>query len=93
MPIHAHAYPCLHMHAGIPVYNVSNACASGSTSLCLARSLVLSGGHECVLALGFEELKGNVKEAYPEVVDGFIQTICGRETGGVSFRVLPSRNI
>ena len=39
---------------GIPVYNVNNACASGSTALCLARTLVQSGSHHCVLCLGFE---------------------------------------
>jgi sterol carrier protein 2 len=50
---------------GLPVYNVNNACASGSTALSLARTLV-QAGHDCVLALGFEQLRGNVKEAYPE---------------------------
>lgn len=49
---------------GIPVFNVNNACASGSTALCLARSLVLSGEHECVLALGFEQLAGNAHHAH-----------------------------
>ena len=41
---------------GIPVFNVNNNCASGSTALMLAREAVLSGVHECVLALGFEQM-------------------------------------
>jgi acetyl-CoA acetyltransferase len=61
---------------GLPIYNVNNACASGSTALCLARALV-QGGHNCVLALGFEQLQGNVKEAYPEhgVYDGHLNML------------------
>lgn len=62
---------------GVPVYNVNNSCASGSTALCLARTMVQSGSHNCVLALGFEQLKGNVTEAYPEhsVYGGHLATL------------------
>jgi acetyl-CoA acetyltransferase len=42
---------------GIPVINVNNACASGSTALFLARQAVKSGVAECVLAFGFEEMQ------------------------------------
>ena len=42
---------------GIPVINVNNACASGSTALFLARQAVRSGALECVLAFGFEEMQ------------------------------------
>ena len=41
---------------GIPVVNVNNNCATGSTALYLARQAVASGAAECVLALGFETM-------------------------------------
>ncbi|MEU7410906.1 beta-ketoacyl synthase N-terminal-like domain-containing protein [Streptomyces sp. NPDC042638] len=42
---------------GVPVYNVSNNCATGATALMLARQLVEGGAGDCVLALGFEKMK------------------------------------
>ncbi|MGW2394373.1 lipid-transfer protein [Streptomyces lydicamycinicus] len=42
---------------GIPVYNVNNNCATGSTALMMARQFVASGLNDCVLALGFEKMK------------------------------------
>ncbi|MFC4521436.1 lipid-transfer protein [Cupriavidus pinatubonensis] len=42
---------------GIPVVNVNNNCASGSSALFLARQLVASGAVDCVLAFGFEQMK------------------------------------
>lgn len=41
---------------GIPIINVNNNCASGSTALFLARQAVESGAADCVLALGFEQM-------------------------------------
>jgi len=41
---------------GIPVVNVNNNCATGSTALWLARQAVASGAADCVLALGFEDM-------------------------------------
>ncbi len=41
---------------GIPVVNVSNNCATGSSALFLARQAVLSGAADCVLAVGFEQM-------------------------------------
>lgn len=41
---------------GIPVVNVNNNCATGSTALFLARQAVASGEVDCVLALGFEQM-------------------------------------
>ncbi|WP_042400683.1 lipid-transfer protein [Streptacidiphilus carbonis] len=41
---------------GIPVYNVNNNCATGSTALMMARQFVAGGGSDCVLALGFEKM-------------------------------------
>lgn len=42
---------------GIPVVNVNNNCSTGSTALFLARQAVTSGAADCVLALGFEQMK------------------------------------
>jgi acetyl-CoA acetyltransferase len=42
---------------GIPVVNVNNNCSTGSTALWLARQAVESGVADCVLALGFEQMK------------------------------------
>lgn len=42
---------------GILVVNVNNNCSSGSTALMLARQAVLSGAVECVLAVGFEQMR------------------------------------
>ncbi|WP_028713433.1 lipid-transfer protein [Paracoccus sp. J55] len=42
---------------GIPVYNLRNACATGSSALALARQAVASGMAEVALAFGFEEMR------------------------------------
>jgi acetyl-CoA acetyltransferase len=41
---------------GIPVVNVNNNCATGSTALYLARQAVAGGAADCVLAVGFEQM-------------------------------------
>lgn len=41
---------------GVPVYNVNNNCATGSTALMMARQFVQGGISDCVLALGFEKM-------------------------------------
>jgi acetyl-CoA acetyltransferase len=42
---------------GIPIVDVNNACAAGSSALFLARQAVESGAVDCVLALGFEQMQ------------------------------------
>lgn len=42
--------------SGIPIVNVNNNCSTGSTALFLARQAIAAGA-ECVLALGFEQMK------------------------------------
>jgi acetyl-CoA acetyltransferase len=42
---------------GIPVFNVNNNCATGSSALFLARQAVESGAVECAIALGFEQMQ------------------------------------
>jgi acetyl-CoA acetyltransferase len=41
---------------GIPIVNVNNNCSTGSTALFLARQAIAAGA-DCVLALGFEQMK------------------------------------
>jgi acetyl-CoA acetyltransferase len=60
---------------GIPVVNVNNNCSTGSTALYLARQAVQSGAADCVLALGFEQMKpgalGSVFDDRPSPFDLF----------------------
>lgn len=42
---------------GIPIYNVNNNCASGSTALHIAYNQVAGGLYDCVLAGGFEKME------------------------------------
>jgi len=55
---------------GIPIFNVNNNCATGSTALYLARQAVESGAVECALALGFEEMRrGALASAFADRED------------------------
>ena len=60
---------------GIPVVNVNNNCASGSTALFLARQAVASGAVDCALAVGFEQMNpgalGSVFDDRPSPFDRF----------------------
>ncbi|HSV69450.1 MAG TPA: lipid-transfer protein [Methylibium sp.] len=60
---------------GIPVFNVNNNCSTGSTALFLARQAVESGAADCVLALGFEQMKpgalGTVFDDRPSPFEDF----------------------
>lgn len=52
---------------GIPVINVNNNCATGSTALFLARQAVESGAVDCAIALGFEQMvPGPLKGAWTD---------------------------
>src|SRR5437016_4657866 len=52
---------------GIPVYNVNNNCATGSSALFLAKQLVEGGIADCVLAVGFEKMeKGSLGVKYSD---------------------------
>ena len=42
---------------GIPIVNVNNNCSTGSTALFLARQAIECGAADCVLALGFEQMR------------------------------------
>src|ERR1700761_7640584 len=41
----------------VPIYNTNNACATGSTGLHMARNFVRGGIYDCVLVVGFEQMK------------------------------------
>jgi sterol carrier protein 2 len=52
---------------GIPIYNVNNNCATGSTALFMAKQFVEGGISDCVLALGFEKMeKGSLGIKYTD---------------------------
>ena len=52
---------------GIPVYNVNNNCATGSSALYLAKQLVAGGLSDCVMALGFEKMqKGSLSSVFSD---------------------------
>ena len=65
---------------GIPIINVNNNCASGSSALFLARQAVASGAVDCALAVGFEQmnpgaLKGGAYSDRPSPLDRFIKAL------------------
>ena len=41
---------------GIPIYNVNNNCATGSSALHLGKKFIQGGIYDCVMALGFEKM-------------------------------------
>lgn len=54
----------------IPIVNVNNNCASGSTAFALAAQAVQSGAVECALAVGFEQMQpGALGVTFPEKTD------------------------
>ena len=56
----------LGMH-GLPIFNVNNNCATGSSALFLARQAVASGAVDCALVLGFEQMKpGALGVVFPD---------------------------
>ena len=60
---------------GIPVVNVNNNCSTGSTALFLARQAIACGAADCVLAVGFEQMRpgaiGMLFEDRPTPMDEF----------------------
>ncbi len=52
---------------GIPIFNINNNCASGSSAFALATQAVESGAVDCALALGFEEMRpGAIDVIFPD---------------------------
>ena len=53
--------------SGIPIYNVNNNCATGSSALHLAKNMIAGGIYSCVLAVGFEKMeKGSLGIKFPD---------------------------
>jgi acetyl-CoA acetyltransferase len=51
---------------GVPIVNVNNNCATGSTALYLARQAVQHGVVDCAMALGFEQMeRGSLTMKFP----------------------------
>ncbi|WP_184541100.1 lipid-transfer protein [Streptosporangium becharense] len=69
--------------SGIPVVNVNNNCSTGSSALWLARQAVEHGAAECVLVVGFEQMKPgalqNVWNDRPLVFDRFTEAMAGAQ--------------
>jgi sterol carrier protein 2 len=52
---------------GIPIYNVNNNCATGSTALFMAKQFVEGGIADCAMAVGFEKMeKGSLGIKYTD---------------------------
>lgn len=57
---------------GIPIFNVNNNCATGSTALYLARQAIETGAASCVLAVGFEQMQpGAIGSMYQDRTSPF----------------------
>jgi acetyl-CoA acetyltransferase len=67
---------------GIPMVNVNNNCATGSTALYLANQYVSAGIADCVLALGFEKMqRGSLREYWDDraaATGRFIEAMAAR---------------
>jgi acetyl-CoA acetyltransferase len=57
--------------SGVPIINVNNACASGSTAIYLARQAVLAGQAECVLVVGFEQMPAKMMLGFSDRASPF----------------------
>ncbi|RDK05850.1 lipid-transfer protein [Cupriavidus lacunae] len=73
---------------GIPVLNVNNNCATGSSALFLARQAVQSGAVDCALAVGFELMNpGALKSVWTdrplalERANEVVEELVGRREG------------
>ncbi|KAF2193912.1 thiolase-like protein [Zopfia rhizophila CBS 207.26] len=53
--------------SSIPIYNTNNACATGSTGLHLARTLIKNGAIDVALVIGFEQMSaGSIKSVWQD---------------------------
>ncbi|CZS91779.1 probable acetyl-CoA acetyltransferase [Rhynchosporium agropyri] len=51
----------------IPIYNTNNACATPSTGLHLARTLIKNGAIDCAMVIGFEKMEpGSIKSKWSD---------------------------
>jgi len=60
---------------GIPIYNINNACASGSSGLMLCKQILESGNSDLVMAVGFEKMApGSLENMKDKLDDRAIST-------------------
>lgn len=65
---------------GVPVLNVNNYCASGSSALWLGRQAILSGSADCVLVVGFEQMaRGAIGSVFDDRPDSLWRFTAARE--------------
>jgi len=64
---------------GIPIFNINNYCASGSTALYLARQAIEAGACDCALAVGFEQMNPgaltSVFDDRPGAIEPFVRAM------------------
>ena len=54
-------------NTGIPIFNVNNNCATGSTALYLAAQAIKGGQSDCIMTLGFEKMfTGSLKSFFED---------------------------
>jgi acetyl-CoA acetyltransferase len=74
--------------SGVPVINVNNNCATGSSALYLARQAVESGAVECALAFGFEQMQPGALKGHwddrPRATTHMTQSVIDELTADVS---------
>lgn len=76
---------------GIPVLNVNNYCASGSSALWLARQAVASGTADCVLVVGFEQMgRGAIGSMYDDRPESLWRFTEARAAGQASSDAPPA---
>lgn len=74
--------------SGVPIYNVNNNCATGSSAIHLAKNLVAGGVYNCVLATGFEKMeRGSLGLKFPDRTSP-LQTFVEK-----SIQFCPSENV
>jgi len=70
---------------GIPIFNVNNNCATGSSALFMANQLIAGGMAECVLALGFEKMqRGSLTSQFEDrtnPLDKHVEVLMNSEYG------------
>lgn len=80
--------------SGLPIFNINNNCATGSTALFLARQAIEAGAIEIALVLGFEQMNPGALGSYfndrPLPADLFLQQ-CDRL--GVPTEIAPALRI
>ena len=61
---------------GIPIYNVNNNCATGSSALHMAKNFIQGGIYDCVMTLGFEKMEpGSLGMKFPDRTNPLDKTI------------------